>query len=391
MDTTLIESEILPQNCDSAVLVGRVWSNERKGPCPILVDNNLLHDLTSFSPTLAGLLEITDLNQVLSNASDTPILGQLDEFLPNRDGKGSAGYLLAPCDLQPIKAAGVTFVDSILERLIEEECKGDSRKSKIIRARLTSIVGENVRGVKPASEKAASIKTLLQEQGLWSQYLEVGIGPHAEIFSKAPPMASVGLGHEIGIRSDSDWNNPEPEIVLAISSKGNIVGATLGNDVNLRDFEGRSALLLNIAKDNNASCSIGPFIRLFDPKFGLDDVVNMQIKLCVIGDDGYEVVGINKMSKISRNPQDLVAQLLNQNHQYPDGVMLFLGTMFVPTKDRDGPNSGFTHKIGDRVQVSAPELGCLTNWVNYCENIPPWNYGLRSLFEHLAHSYQAKR
>src|SRR5690606_27366505 len=105
--------------------------------------------------------------------------------------------------------------------------------------------------------------------GVWSQYLEVAIGKDAEIFTKTQPMASVGFGAQIGIHPESHWNNPEPEVVLAVARTGKIRGATLGNDVNLRDYEGRSALLLGEAKDQNASCAIGPFIRLFDETFSL--------------------------------------------------------------------------------------------------------------------------
>ncbi|MFN7101969.1 MAG: fumarylacetoacetate hydrolase family protein [Pseudorhizobium sp.] len=370
---------ILPQDVSDALLVGRVWSKDAGGPCPVLFKSDRLLDLSSLSPTLSGLLELDDLAILLQDATRFLDLGALDDFL-----NGAAGELLAPTDLQAIKAAGVTFADSMLERVIEEQAKGDPLRAQEIRGRLAPVLGDNLKGLVAGSEKAAEVKTLLQELGLWSQYLEVGIGPDAEIFTKAQPMSSVGCGALVGIHPKSDWNNPEPEVVLAVTSKGKIVGATLGNDVNLRDFEGRSALLLSKAKDNNASCSIGPFIRLFDDCFGMEDVKTLEIALTVEGAEGFTMTGVSPLAAISRTPEDLVSQLLNDNHQYPDGAVLFLGTMFAPVKDRRGAGLGFTHEIGDRVEISSPRLGRLVNWVEHSNRCPRWTFGLSALIKNLA-------
>jgi len=385
MSRYLTPGDILPVDGDSSRLIGRVWSASESGPCVVLIDGQQVRNLNCLSPTVSGLLDREDLLNALNAVDSFPVLAALDDFLPDESGSpGLAGELLAPSDLQPIKAAGVTFAQSMLERVIEEQVKGDPSKAAAIRARLLPVVGESLRGVQAGSEKAAEIKILLQEMELWSQYLEVGIGPDAEIFTKAPPMAAVGAGHEIGIHPISNWNNPEPEVVLAVSSRGQIVGATLGNDVNLRDVEGRSALLLGKAKDNNASCAIGPFIRLLDTTFTMTALEQLEVSLRVEGEDGFSVEGISPMKEISRSPSDLVSQTLNRNHQYPDGVMLFLGTMFAPTQDRRGPGTGFTHEIGDRVKISAPELGCLINWVRRTDDILPWTFGARALMENLA-------
>jgi fumarylacetoacetate (FAA) hydrolase family protein len=319
---------------------------------------------------LAGLL------QADSNFAD---LGSLQSFLD-----GSAGELLAPADLQAIKAAGVTFADSMLERVIEEQAKGDPLRAQDIRKQLAPVLGDNLRGIEAGSAKAAEVKALLQGMGLWSQYLEVGIGPDAEIFTKAQPMSAVGCSALVGIHPKSQWNNPEPEVVLAVTSTGRIVGATLGNDVNLRDFEGRSALLLSKAKDNNASCAIGPFIRVFDDRFTIEDVKSAEISLSVKGSDGFEMTGVSPMRAISRTPEDLVGQLVNDNHQYPDGVVFFLGTMFAPVKDRRGAGLGFTHEIGDMVQISSPRLGSLINRVEHSANCPAWSFGIAALMRNLA-------
>ena len=382
MTRVLTSTEILPTTSTKHILVGRVWFKAENGPCTVMVDGNVLRNLNSLAPTMAGLLEISNLVELLSDNDHYPILGPIDEFLSN--GNGSLGSLLAPCDLQPIKAAGVTFVESMLERLVEETAKGDSSKAEEVRNLLIPIAGETLKGVVAGSKKADSVKTVLNNLGLWSQYLEVGLGPYAEIFSKAPPMASIGVGHEIGVNRNSNWNNPEPEMVLAISSKGDIVGATLGNDVNLRDFEGRSALLLNAAKDNNASCAIGPFIRLLDNNFSIENLATLEVSLVVSGNDGFVESGVNPMRKMSRSLIDLVRQTINDQHQYPDGVMLFLGTMFVPSKDRHGNGLGFTHEVGDRVEISAPELGSLINWVNICSQVRPWTFGSLALMRNLA-------
>jgi fumarylacetoacetate (FAA) hydrolase family protein len=370
---------ILPADASSALLVGRVRSKAAGGPCPVLLSNGRVLDLSSLAPTLSALLEIDALAEKLQDPSAFPELGSLDDFL-----SGATGELLAPADLQAIKAAGVTFADSMLERVIEEQAKGDPLRAQEIRGRLAPVLGDNLKGLVAGSEKAAEVKRLLQDMGLWSQYLEVGIGPDAEIFTKAQPMSSVGCGSAIGIHPKSDWNNPEPEVVLAVNSKGEIVGATLGNDVNLRDFEGRSALLLSKAKDNNASCSIGPFIRLFDGNFTLDDVKAAEISLSVKGEEGFEMTGVSPMRAISRSPENLVSQLLNRNHQYPDGVLFFLGTMFAPVKDRRGAGLGFTHEIGDIVEISSPKLGKLINRVEHSDTCAEWTFGITALMKNLA-------
>lgn len=370
---------ILPQDVNDAVLVGRVWSKTAGGPCPVLLLKGQILDLSSLSPTLSGILELDGLVDQLKDEAKFTKLGSLDQFL-----NGEAGELLAPTDLQAVKAAGVTFADSMLERVIEEQAKGDPLRAQEIRGRLAPVLGDNLKGLVAGSENAAEVKKLLQELGLWSQYLEVGIGPDAEIFTKAQPMSSVGCGSAVGIHPKSDWNNPEPEVVLAVTSKGEIIGATLGNDVNLRDFEGRSALLLSKAKDNNASCSLGPFIRLFDERFSLEDVKKAEIALSVEGVDGFTMTGVSAMAAISRSPEDLVSQLLNDNHQYPDGVVFFLGTMFAPVKDRRGVGLGFTHEIGDRVEISTPRLGRLINWVERSDRCPKWDFGLGAFMKNLA-------
>ena len=376
---TVDAAAILPEDHRDAILIGRVWSKSEDGPCPVLLKDGVLYDLSRLAPTVSELLEKHDLVDRLSDTLQFAALGAFEAFLD-----GSAGQLLSPNDIQAVKAAGVTFADSMLERVIEEQAKGDPQRAQDIRSRLAPVLGDSLKGVEAGSEKAAEVKRLLQEMGLWSQYLEVGIGPDAEIFSKAQPMSSVGCGSLIGVHPKSQWNNPEPEVVLAVTSDGRIVGAALGNDVNLRDFEGRSALLLSKAKDNNASCSIGPFIRLFDGKFTLDDVKQAQISLLVEGEDGFTMTGVSPMQAISRTPENLVSQLLNRDHQYPDGAVFFLGTMFAPVKDRHGPGLGFTHAKGDRVEISSPRLGKLINWVASTSDCPEWTFGTTALMRNLA-------
>lgn len=374
---TLKADDILPQDGNS-LLVGRVWSKAEDGPCVVLVRDRRLHDLTQLAPTMSMLLDMHDLVHRLSTGAFADV-GPIDAFLD-----GSSGQLLAPIDLQAVKAAGVTFADSMLERVIEEQARGDASRAQAIRSRLAPVIGDNLRGVTAGSQQAAKVKALLQEMGLWSQYLEVGIGPDAEIFTKAQPMSSVGCNADVGIHPMSEWNNPEPEVVLALRSDGAIVGATLGNDVNLRDVEGRSALLLGKAKDNNASCALGPFIRLFDAAFTLQSLNDIKVSLLVEGEDGFRMTGESAMAAISRSPQNLAGQLLNRNHQYPDGAVLFLGTMFAPVKDRRGAGQGFTHEVGDRVEIAAPALGRLVNWVDRTDACPPWTFGTGALMANLA-------
>ena len=343
-------------------------------------------DLSDHVATVSELLEQPD---AAAHVRSMPgrFLGSLAELLQHTldaaAGQITGSHLLAPCDLQVIKAAGVTFAASLVERVIEERAAGDPARALAIRAEVSGAVGDDLRNVRPGSPQAMALKKVLQQQGLWSQYLEVGIGPDAEVFTKAPVLAAVGTGVQVGIRADSAWNNPEPEVVLAVNSCGHIVGATLGNDVNLRDIEGRSALLLGKAKDNNASCAIGPFIRLFDETFSLDDVRHETVDLRVQGPDGFVLEGVNNMARISRDPLELVEQALSA-HQYPDGFMLFTGTLFAPIEDRNQAGGGFTHHLGDVVRIRSQHLGELCNLVSYSENAPPWRFGLSAFMRNLA-------
>jgi fumarylacetoacetate (FAA) hydrolase family protein len=377
----------LPDDAAAAVLVGRVWLPDAGGPVLVTVRDEGLYDLSALAPTCSQLLEIDDPARAVAGATGLPRVGHLREVLANSTSsacEASVPWLLAPCDLQAIKASGVTFVASLLERVIEEQARGDAGKADAIRRSLVAILGENLRDIRPGSPEAAAVKDALIAQGVWSQYLEVGIGPDAEIFTKAQPMSAVGTGADIGIHPKSHWNNPEPEIVLAVNSRGRIVGATLGNDVNLRDFEGRSALLLGKAKDNNGSTAIGPFIRLFDDRFGLDDVRRCDVEVTVTGADGFTFTARSSMGQISRDPVELVGHAMGPHHQYPDGMMLYLGTMFAPTIDRFGPGQGFTHAVGDIVQVSTPALGALVNRVEHTDRIAPWTFGTVALMRHLS-------
>ncbi|MBV7431348.1 MULTISPECIES: fumarylacetoacetate hydrolase family protein [unclassified Acidovorax] len=382
-------AHILPDDGLAGTLVGRAWVHGAvPGPAVVALRTDGVFDLSRHYPTMSTLLD-TPAPAEAVRAAEGQYLCSVDELLANSQ-TGQHGvrdtsrpWLLAPCDLQVVKAAGVTFAASLIERVIEEQARGDAARAQGLRSQVVGLIGESLADIRPGSEQAMALKALLQDKGLWSQYLEVGIGPDAEVFTKAPVLASVGTGEEIGIRADSAWNNPEPEVVLAVNSRGAIVGATLGNDVNLRDIEGRSALLLGKAKDNNASCAIGPFIRLFDAGFGLDQVRNETVHLRVAGADGFTLRGINTMASISRDPADLVAQTLAA-HQYPDGFMLFLGTLFAPIEDRDQPGGGFTHKLGDVVAIQSAWLGALHNTVAHSESAPPWRFGLRAFIANLA-------
>jgi len=356
--------------------LGRV---ERRGIGPSIVTlrgNDLIDITSNETPTMASLLDRPDVINYVRTATG-PVIAQLDEL-------GGDVTLLSPADVQAIKASGVTFAQSMVERVIEERAAGDADLAQEIRNRVTAVIGDSLSGIEPGSAKAMHVKEVLQREGMWSQYLEVGIGPDAEVFTKCQPMASVGWGADVGIHPMSTWNNPEPEIVLAINSRGDIVGATLGNDVNLRDVEGRSALLLGKAKDNNASCAIGPFLRLFDGDFTIETIEQAELSLTVTGEDGFIMQGSSLMNKISRKPASIVAQTIGRHHQYPDGFFLFLGTLFAPIQDRDAVGQGFTHKVGDRVVISEPTLGRLENTVRLSTECPEWTFGTSALMKNLA-------
>jgi fumarylacetoacetate (FAA) hydrolase family protein len=371
----------LPSDWREATLLGRVMLGA--GPTPVLVRGGRVLDVSSFAPTTSEFARrwTPDASVTGVDLGDIASMTFADQWSAR---KPLDVTLLSPLDLQCVKAAGVTFAVSAVERVIEERARGNSSQAQAVRDSLAQRVGVDIASVKPGSADAAKLKDALIADGLWSQYLEVAIGPDAEVFTKAPVLSSVGWGSYVGVRSDSIWNNPEPEIVMVCDSKGRAAGATLGNDVNLRDIEGRSALLLGKAKDNNASCAIGPFIRLFDRSFTLDDVRAARVRLDVHGEDGFHLEGESTMRLISRDPLDLIGQTLGKHHQYPDGFALFLGTLFAPIKDRDAPGRGFTHKIGDVVRVSTEKLGALQNKVTTCDAAPPWTFGVMDLMTNLA-------
>lgn len=385
MNFSLNSNNSLPSDGTQGCLIGRAWvPGVLSGPSPVILRDNLVFDISEDFNTITELFEQEHPVQALAKIQGK-CLGTIDEIFANTHSQPNPdkAFFLAPIDLQVIKAAGVTFAASMLERVIEEQAAGDAQKAQNIREVVQSVIGDSLKTIQPGSEKALELKKYLIEQNMWSQYLEVGIGTDAEIFTKAPVLAAVGSGQKIGIHPKSEWNNPEPEVVLVANSQGKILGATLGNDVNLRDFEGRSALLLSKAKDNNASCAIGPFIRLFDDTFTLDDIRSCDVELEITGTDDFVLTGLSSMSQISRDPEDLAQQTLNENHQYPDGFVLFLGTLFAPTQDREELGGGFTHKMGDIVRIHTPKLGTLHNTVTTSDTAPSWNFGIHALMRNL--------
>jgi fumarylacetoacetate (FAA) hydrolase family protein len=379
-------ADTAPSDHYRGALAGRIWRPDLEGPAVAAIRPEGVVDLTRRFPTMSALCEASDPAAALK-AADGDVVGSLGDILANTPEEARnplKPWLLAPVDLQALKAAGVTFATSMLERVIEERARGDLNAAAALRAELVDLIGEDLSKLKPGSPAAMRLKEALIAKGAWSQYLEFGIGPDAEIFTKSQPMSAIGHGADAGFHHASHWSNPEPEVVVIVSSRGVAVGASLGNDVNLRDVEGRSALLLGKAKDNNASCAIGPFLRFFDQTFLMDDIRNMEVRLTVEGRDGFKLEGGSSIAKISRDPDDLVAQMIGPSHQYPDGAALFLGTMFAPIADRDAPGKGFTHKAGDIVTVEADKLGKLINRMRHSRDCPPWTFGAGALMKNLA-------
>jgi fumarylacetoacetate (FAA) hydrolase family protein len=381
-------AEILPDDAESATLVGRAWVPAVSGPSVVVLRGAEVVDISDAFSTMRALTESADpaAAATAATAASGTLLGTIDELVANTPPEtrdADRPWLLSPIDLHVVKAAGVTFPVSMIERVIEERARGDQDAAAVIRAEILATIGGSLDSLRPGSDEAMALKALLIERGWWSQYLEVGIGPDAEVFTKAPVLATVGPCVDVGVHPASQWNNPEPEIVLVVASDGRIVGASLGNDVNLRDIEGRSALLLGKAKDNNASASVGPFIRLFDVGYDLDALRASVVRLSITGDDGYRLDGVSELARISRDPADLVAQVVGPHHQYPDGFALYLGTMFAPVDDRDVPGRGFTHHDGDLVSIAEPRLGALVNRVRSTADAAPWTFGIDALYRSL--------
>lgn len=379
-------NHFLPDDADRALLIGRVWRPDGGGPSLVAVRGGELVDMSAYAATVSELLDHPELLHIARQAPGAA-LGPAQALLDNALASAPDLALprpLAPCDLQALKACGVTFAVSLLERVIEAQAGGDATRANALRQALHDTLGSDLSSIRPGSDAALRLKAEFVARGAWSPYLEVGLGPDAEVFTKSQPMSAVGFGAAVGLHPDSQWNNPEPEIVLAVNGRAEVVGATLGNDVNLRDIEGRSALLLGKAKDNNGSCAIGPFIRLFDGSFTLDSVRAAAVSLRIEGaHDRFVLEGVSHMPQISRDPLELVRQTCGPHHQYPDGFMLFLGTMFSPIQDRGAPGAGFTHQLGDRVTISSPALGALVNTVQRSDAIPPWTFGVGALMRHL--------
>jgi fumarylacetoacetate (FAA) hydrolase family protein len=375
----------LPDDAQDSVLIGRIWDPAVDGPSPIVVRDGDVFDVSGAFSTVRDICETPEPATIVRHLGGRRV-GSFEEILANTGAAvrdRSRPWLLAPVDLQALKAAGVTFVVSMIERVIEERARGDLALAADIRQRMLADIGPNLHHLSPGSEEAARLKNLLVAEGIWSQYLEVGIGPDAEIFTKGQVLSAVGTAVPVGVLAASTWNNPEPEVALIVQSTGRIVGAMLGNDVNLRDVEGRSALLLPKAKDNNASCALGPLIRLFDETFNLQTVRELEVGLTIEGKDGFHLRAISPMTQMSRHPETLVRQLIGPHHHYPDGAVLMLGTMFAPIQDRDQPGQGFTHKIDDIVRISTPALGTLVNRVRHAEDCEPWDFGIRDLMGNL--------
>ena len=386
------KNQIIPEMAHEGTWIGRCQVPKKiayrniAGPHAIWVHKGMVYDLSHYFKSTSELINDPSYKKVL-NTDDPNIkqIGILEEVLENslfHNRDENKPFLLSPNDTQAIKACGVTFIKSLLERVIEEKAKGDPRMAKQIRGEITSTIGEGLNNVRPGSEHAMKLKEELKKRGIWSQYLEVGIGPDAEVFTKSQPFSAVGFGAEVGVHHDSGWNNPEPEVVLVVTDKGQIVGASLGNDVNLRDYEGRSALLLGEAKDQNGSCAIGPLFRMLDETFSMDDLKTSKVSLKIVGKDGFLLEDSSDMGEISRSPEELVGQVLSDNHQYPDGFVLFCGTMFAPTLDRGEEGMGFTHKINDEVVIASPKLGKLINWVNLTNEIPKWEFGINAFVDY---------
>jgi fumarylacetoacetate (FAA) hydrolase family protein len=376
----------LPEDGYAGTLIGRAWVPEEDGPAVVLLREDGVYDVCRAAPTVAALLNEPDPLAVVRGVALDRRLGSFADLLANsvpEQRDPARPWFLAPIDLQALKAAGVTFVRSLLERVVEEQARGDPGRAEEARRALSAEIGADLSAVRPGSADAEKLKAALQRRGLWSQYLEVGIGPDCEVFTKSQPMSAVGTGAAIGLHPKSVWNNPEPEMVVVVDARGRIRGATLGNDVNLRDFEGRSALLLSKAKDNTGSCAVGPFLRLFDATFSLDDVRQAVVDLRVDGEDGFVLRGSSSMAMISRDVADIVGQAIGASNQYPDGFALFLGPMFAPTEDRGEAGAGFTHKRGDVVTIASPKLGALVNRVDTSDRLPPWTFGTLSLMRNL--------
>jgi len=386
--------ECLPDECREGTWLGRAWlpasfaPSNIAGPHVITVRDGQVIELSDCFDSIADITRHPTPTAAVQNATgvsicslNTLLENSLFYKLPADIRKSQQPSLLAPNDIQAIKACGVTFVASLIERVIEEKALGNPSKAEEIRAVVHAAIGDNLKDIEPGSPQTEILKAKLIAQGIWSAYLEVGIGPDVEVFTKSQPMSAIPCGSQLGVLETSQWNNPEPEVAFLVSPQGSFLGAALANDVNLRDYEGRSSLLLGKAKDQNGSCPIGPMFRLFDDSYSLDDAANTEVNLSIVGEDGFCSTGENRMSEISRSVDSIIKQVCNGSHQYPDGIAIMLGTMFAPTEDRGEEGMGFTHKVGDRVEISSPKLGKLVNWVNYCHEIPEWSYGIADFVE----------
>jgi 2-dehydro-3-deoxy-D-arabinonate dehydratase len=205
--------------------------------------------------------------------------------------------------------------------------------------------------VEPGHEIWASGVTYLQskdarevESSDADAYDRVYAAERPELFFKALGWRAVGHGDTVRVREDSHWNVPEPELVLIVNSRMEVVGYTAGNDVSSRDIEGENPLYLPQAKVYDGSCSLGPGIVLCSP----DALRNLGITMSIRRDDGTIFEDEVDTAQMKRRPEEL-AGYLGKELAFPAGALLMTGTGIVPGDD-------FTLKVGDRVVISVGEL-----------------------------------
>jgi len=379
----LTAAQVLPSDGYAGTLVGRaLFPGVFPGPCVVAIREDGVHNISGTVPTMAQLLNAPNPLATLQRALRNCVyLGPLESLLENSTPSTHdplKPYLLTPIDLQAVKAVGLTFVNGLLQRF------ADDNGGAATVAKMEKAAGVALGKILPGSEEAARLRTALMEDGLWNDTLEVGFGPDVELFTKAQPLSAVGTGAEIAVLPTSKQTFAEPEVVLMLNADGKICGATLGCDMTARDVEARSLLLLGRAKDQNATCAVGPFIRLFDQTFSLPNVQGMNLTYAFEGADDAVFTDTGSMDQIGRGLITLARQVVNEHHGYPDGVALFTGCMFKAPSSRGASDTPFTHQVGDVVIIKASPLGTLINRVNTTDKVRPWSFGMSDLMANLA-------
>jgi len=373
---------ILPPKWEKGTFFGRAMVPGVGASVVALNSHGNLIDITPFVVASSVLCNNPRMLEVLREAREHgENIGGIGEVLANTNrSDNQVPYFLAPIDFQAAVGAGVTYINSWLERVVSAHPKLPD-----LRAQLIAIIGGDNLVVKPGSDTAQKVMEFLESMGIDDDYTKPAFGTHAEIFDKAMSCDAVGPGH-ISMRTDAPKRGAPPtavgsesELILIVNKNAKIVGYTVGNDFSAGGFENASHLYLPKAKHYDGSAGMSPLVRVPDESFTAENATSLNITLFVEGRDGFVLRAARKegqvgllspgrsysTGEISRPHTELADQALAVNrHEF--GRAVYCGAGYIPTMNREDPErptkfNEFTHRPGDTVSIIASDwlAGCV--------------------------------